>query len=440
MFGGNPPWFYNRGMHMATRRDRYRLYPTEEQKALLLRILGCVRFVYNQCISYAQYTHEGGRPYPGYYGPDGFASLITTFKRSGRYDWLKEADVSALQNAARHADRAYRSLFAHRTEHPTFKSKRQERQTYETSSNRNSVRIEDERIRLPKVGFLKFRGKVRPHVRILSATVEHAPSGRWYCSLCVEVDLDVRSKKTHGSKQAGMDLGIRSYATIFDGEGCEHIENPKALDKHLERLAKEQRRLCRMRSCETKAMKALGVHSNNYERQRRKVARMHERISDIRRDFLHKLSRRLAVENQALVVETLDVRGMLEKGEVPGLSRMISDASWGAFMRMLEYKCDETGCRLVKVERSWPSTELCSYCGHLNQGIALSRRRIVCPVCHTVYDRDENAARNLYKRRPNAENGPAAGTVVGMELGAPCKPVETKTSGASENRRFKSGL
>lgn len=134
MFGENPPCPYNPGMHMATRRDRYRIYPTEEQNVLLLRILGCARFVYNQCISYAQYAHESGRPYPGYYGPDGFASLITGFKHSGRYDWLKEADVSALQNAARHADRAYRSMFAHRTERPAFKSKRQGRQTYESSN------------------------------------------------------------------------------------------------------------------------------------------------------------------------------------------------------------------------------------------------------------------------------------------------------------------
>lgn len=129
---------------------------------------------------------------------------------------------------------------------------------------------------------------------------------------------------------------------------------------------------------------------------------------------------------------------MLETNNVPGLSRLIADASWGTFIRMLEYKCEETGCILYKVEEDYPSTEMCSECGYINHDIALSKRRITCPVCQTTYDRDENAARNMYKRWPDVVNGPAAGAVVGTGQGVLCKPVETGTTGRMSNQRLSS--
>lgn len=191
-----------------------------------------------------------------------------------------------------------------------------------------------------------------------------------------------------------------------------YIENPKAIEL-LEKLRKEERKLSRMREHETKAMKALGIHSRNYSRQRKKVASIYEKMTNIRKDFLHKLSRRMCNENKVIVVESLKVRSMLEGDNTTRLKRSIADASWGTFLNMLEYKAEETGCILMKAETNFPSTKLCSYCGYINKGVTLSMRSITCPNCRNTYDRDGNAARNLYTRRwLNAENSWAVGTIV----------------------------
>ncbi len=403
-------------MKLETRRDRHRIYPTEEQIVLLKKFLGCSRFVYNQCLDYAEFSHDNGKPYPGYYGKEGFSSLITEMKHTSEYSFPKDADATSLQSAAKNADKAYKNLFSKRADKPRFKSKRDTRQTYETMNNNNSIRYFDHNyIQLPKVGRIKFRGQIRKHERILSAVVEVTPTGKWFVSMCVEVDLDKRleeKKRQHGEKETGIDLGIKSYVTAFDGLYFSHIGNPKAFEHQLKKLRKEQRKLSRMREHETEAMRAFSVHSRNYEKQRRKVARIYERITNIRRDFLHKLSRKLSEENQTLIVETLEVKRMMEEADSSELSRGIADASWGMFLNMLEYKCNETGCTLKKVDPDFPSTKLCSYCGYINKSVTLSMRTITCPICRKRYDRDENAARNIYMRGLNAGNSRAVGTIV----------------------------
>ena len=414
------------------------MYPTPEQEKLLRENLGCCRFVSNQCIEYAEYRHTEGLTYPGYYGPDGFASFVTGLKSVPDFSWLKAADATALQNSAKFVDMSYRNMFACRARKPRYKSKHSNRQSYTTTNNGKTIRYEDGKyIRIPKVGRIPFRGHIRNHERILSATIELTPTGKWFISLVVETDIDKRLEKRkleHGSEITGVDLGVRNYAVLHNGKSYEHIENPKAYDRKFQKLRIEERKLSRMREHETKAMRAVKVHSRNYEKQRVKVARIHEEITNIRRDFLHKLSRRLAVENQALIVETLEVKRMLEDNDIRLLNRLIADASWGTFIRMLEYKCEETGCILYKVEEDYPSTEMCSECGYINRDITLARRTITCPVCQTTYDRDENAARNMYKRWLNAGNSPAAGTVVGGREGLSHKPVETGAAGHMSNR------
>ncbi len=329
-------------------------------------------------------------------------------------------------------------MFAHRARKPRYKSKHSNRQSYTTTNNGKTIRYEDGKyIRIPKVGRIPFRGHIRNHERILSATIELTPTGKWFISLVVEVDIDKRLEKRkleHGSEITGVDLGVRNYAVLHNGKSYEHIENPKAYERKFQKLRIEERKLSRMREHETKAMRAVKVHSRNYEKQRVKVARIHEEITNIRRDFLHKLSRRLAVENQALIGETLEVKRMLEDNDIRLLNRLIADASWGTFIRMLEYKCEETGCILYKVEEDYPSTELCSECGYINRDITLARRTITCPVCQTTYDRDENAARNMYKRWLNAGNSPADGIAVGEREGLSHKPVETGAAGHMSNR------
>ncbi len=413
-------------MATVTRYDRQRIYPTAEQEKILRQNLGCGRVIYNKCVEYAGAEYERGHAYPGYYGENGFAKLITKLKQFVCFEWLKAADNTALQNAAKHADKAFRNYFAKRAKHPKFKSRHDKRQSYTSTNNGNTIRYEDgKHIRIPKVGKIKFRGHIRSHERILSVTIELTPTGKWFASLCVEVDLEKRlpkAERTHGDQTVGIDVGIRNYAMLYNGTECESVENVKALERLLEKLKTETRKLSRMRNHETKAMKACGVHSRNYEKQRRKVARLHERITSIRIDYLNKLSRRIAVDNQAVVCETLDIRSMLRNAETRDLARRISDAAWGTFIRMLEYKCAETGCLFIKAEPEFPSTQMCSYCGYVNGNITLRMRTITCPACQMTYDRDVNAARNLYKRSPGAVKGSADGTAAD---GLSPIPVET---------------
>ncbi len=259
---------------LVTRRDRHRIYPTEHEVVLLKKNLGCSRFVYNQCLEYAEERYEKGLSYPGYTGEEGFASLIVRLKHREEYSFLKDADSTSLQSAAKNANKAYKNMFSGNGDKPRFKSKRDNRKRYESMNNNNSIRFVDRNyIQIPKVGRIKFKGVIRNHERILSAVIELTPTGKWFISLCVEVDIDKRLKAKKGKTDGkiGIDLGIKSYATIYDGQYFTHIENPKAYEKELKKLKKEQRKLSRMGEHETDVMRKLGVHSSNYEKQRRKV-------------------------------------------------------------------------------------------------------------------------------------------------------------------------
>ncbi len=322
----------------VTRRYKYRIYPTHEQEQILKQNLGSVRFVYNYCIEYADTRHTNGEEYPGYYGPDGFAAQITKLKQDPEYAWLKSADNTALQNVAKQTNNAFQNMFAKRAGHPKYKTKREHRQSYTSTNNKTksggTIRFTDKKhILLPKIGEIRIRGTVRHYEKLTYATVTHSPSGKWTVSVCVDVDLDKcydekqKRKRSHGDKTTGIDLGIKSYATTFDGVIYEHIENPKFYGRALEKLGKEQRKLSRMRNHETKAMKECGIHSRNYEKQRLKVAKLYETITNMRMDVLHKLSRQLACENQTLIVETLEIKRMLESVDISGLNRLIADAS-----------------------------------------------------------------------------------------------------------------
>ena len=422
---------YNNYMKLVYRRYKHILNPTRDQVVLLKQNLGCARFVYNHCIEYSDSTYVKTKTYPRYYGDSGFVAELTKLKDNPEYSWLKDADSRALQNAAKHVHSAFQNFFAKRARHPKYKAKHDHRQSYTTTNNipskikqdetlsrdeinsAGTIRFEDGKyLRLPKIGRVRIRGKIRPYKRILDTAITMLPTGEWVASVLVEIDLDETADKDkhkleHGDKITSIDLGIKRYATAFDGLVYEYIENPKYYERQLEKLRREHRKLCRMRNRESKAMKACGIHSRNYEKQRRKVARIYENITNMRMDTLHKLSRRLACENQTLIVETLEVKRMLEENDLAGLNRLIADASWGTFIRMLEYKSEETGCILYKVEKDYPSTQMCSNCGYINRNITLAMRRITCPECRETYDRDENAARNLYKRWLNAGNSSA---------------------------------
>lgn len=352
-----------------------RLYPTEEQKNLLNRTFGSCRFVYNHFLA------ERIRSYK----EDGLsltysktANMLTTLKQDKDHLWLNEVDSMALQEALRNLDRAYQGFFRGNTGFPKFHA-RHGRQSYRTRNQSGGIRITGRKVKLPKIGYVKFKGLKPFEGRILNATISKAASGKFFLSLCVEEEDRVLP---NGGQMVGLDVGITTFYTDSHGNT---VANPKTYRKHEKKLIREQRRLSRKRK-----------GSNNRRKQRIRLAVQHEKIANIRSDFLHKQSSALASENQVVCVEALNVKGMLRNHR---LAKAISDVSWSEFFRQLAYKTAEHGGTLVKVPTFYPSSQTCSCCGHKNPLVKnLSVREWDCPSCGTHHDRDGNAATNILNK------------------------------------------
>ncbi|QOS58045.1 RNA-guided endonuclease InsQ/TnpB family protein [Thermobifida fusca] len=357
---------------IVKRAYKYRFYPTLEQAEELLRTFGCVRFVYNKALEERTraYTQEGRRV--SYVET---SAMLTQWKRTEELAFLNEVSSVPLQQALRHLQAAFANFFAKRAKYPTFKSKKKSRASAEYT--RSAFRWKDGRL---------FLAKMREPLRIVwsrplpegaqpsTVTVSRDNAGRWFVSILVEEKI--RPLPPTGSK-VGVDAGITALATLSTGE---KITNPRHERRDRRKLARAQRALSR---------KAKG--SANREKARRKVARIHARITDRRRDFLHKITTRLVRENQTVVIEDLTVRNMVKNGR---LARAISDASWRGFRSMLEYKCAWYGRELLVVDRWFPSSKLCSACGTLQEKMPLNVRTWQC-ACGAAHDRDVNAARNI---------------------------------------------
>jgi putative transposase len=253
---------------------------------------------------------------------------------------------------------------------------------YEKHSNQGNqsggIRIEDNRIKLPKVGFVKIKQSREFGGRILNATVSCTASGKYFISLCVETDKESLLRPNNG-KQIGIDVGLKVFYSDSNGDV---VENPHPLKKFKRKLRREQRRLSRKMP-----------KSENRNKARIRVARVHERITNIRKDFLHKMSTQLVCENQTVAVEHLNIKGLLKNHK---LAKSISDVSWCEFFRQLAYKAELHGGELLKVDTFYPSSQTCSACGYQNPLTKdLSVREWDCPKCGTHHDRDVNAAKNI---------------------------------------------
>lgn len=298
------------------------------------------------------------------------------------YPWLKEVDSTSLQQTLKDLDKAFKSFFEKKAKYPRFKSKRKHRQSYRCQlvvnkkGNRN-IEVSNNYIKLPKLKNVKAKIHRPAHGNILNVTVSKTPTGKYYASVCVEIES--RDILSLNDKSIGVDLGIKDYLVTSDEE---KVPNPKFFKKYEHRLVKEQRKLSRME-----------IGSNNFKKQSRKVAKIHEKIANARRDFLHKLSLKLVSENQTIVLEDLKVKNMLKNKR---LARHISDASWGMFSNMVEYKAKWYGRDFIKVNTFYPSSQKCSCCGSINPKVkSLHIREWICPDCNTRHDRDINAAINI---------------------------------------------
>ena len=353
---------------------KYRLYPNKEQQVQTQKTFGCCRFVYNQTLAYRKELYETEKKTMSKIDCNNFVNQ--NLKKE--YEWLKEVDKFALTNSVYNMDSAYQKFFKEHAGYPKFKSKKNNRKSYSTNSTNNNIEVDfdNNKIKLPKLKWIKAKVHRQFVGTIKSATISQTPSGKYFVSILA--DCENFQMKSTGA-MVGIDLGIKDLLITSDGD---KFENPKTLYKYEKKLAKEQRKL---------AKKKIG--SNNRNRQRIKVARLNERITNIRKDNLHKISHKLIQENQLIVSENLKVSNMVKNHN---LAKSISDCSWYELTRQLEYKVEWNGREYVKIDTYFPSSQLCSKCGYQNTGTKdLSVREWECPCCNTHHDRDINAAINI---------------------------------------------
>ena len=357
----------------------FRLYPSKEDQVLLNKHFGSARFVYNTMLKFKKFFYEKFGENPS---NRELSYALTHLKKLEEYSWLNEVNAQTLQAVLRDLDQAYKNFFEGRANFPKFKSKKTYKFRFRVPQAVSIVNGD-------RLKIFKFPEgiKVKQHREIIgtikNATIKLNPSGKYYVSLLVEYDNQIPAKpKVEHSSATGVDLGIKTYATLSDGT---KIFYPMYLEKNLVKLKDLQSKFSKSKS----------------KRVRLEIAKLHEKIANQRLDFLHKLTKELVTKYDSIAIEDLDITGML--GENKDLSRRILDCSWYTFRRLLTRKVEQYGCNLVVIPKYYPSSKSCSNCGCINNDLKLTDRIWHCPDpncnLHTNgLDRDLNAAINIFKQ------------------------------------------
>lgn len=355
---------------MANKAYKFRIYPNTEQKILFAKTFGCVRFIYNRMladkIKHYEETKQKLNNTPAQY-------------KNG-FEWLKEVDSLALANAQMNLQAAYNNFFKNpKTGYPKFKSKKSNRRSYTTNCINQNVGVENGYIKLPKVGLVKLKQHrdIPSDYKLKSVTISQNPSGKYYASVLFEYENQVQEQLL----QSFLGLDFSMHELYKDSNGSEPVY-PRYYRQAEKRLRCEQRKLSLMQK-----------GSKNRDKQRIKVAKLHEKVANQRKDFLHKQSKQIADAYDCICIEDLDMKTMAQS---LNFGKSISDNGWGMFVTFLRYKLEEQGKKLVKVDRFFASSQTCSHCGYKNTEMKdLSIRAWDCPKCGTHHDRDVNAAINI---------------------------------------------
>lgn len=362
---------------------KFRIYPTEEQEIFFAKSFGCVRKVYNLMLddrkkAYEEVKNDSSKK----------MTFPTPAKYKKEFPFLKEIDSLALANAQLNLDKAYKNFFRDKSVgFPRFKSKKNPVQSYTTNNQNGTVALIDSKfIKVPKLkSLVRIKLHRQPKGIIKSATISRHSSGKYYISLLCKEEI-IELPKTNST--ISIDLGIMDFAILSDGQ---KIDNNKFTSKMEKKLKREQRKLSR-RALLAKNKGTNLFEAKNYQKQKRKVARLHEKVMNQRTDFLNKLSTEMIKNHDIICIEDLNTKGMLRNHK---LAKSISDVSWSKFVTKLQYKADWYGRKIIKVDKWFPSSQICSECGHKDGKKSLEIREWTCPVCHTHHDRDINASINI---------------------------------------------
>ena len=384
---------------------KYKIKPNEEQIVLLNKHFGAIRFAYNYFLNERKFEYETNKQTLNY---NDNSSALTKLKKQEDFKWLKEINSQSLQHSLKGLDDAYNSFFKKRTGFPKFKSKH----TKNSFKVPQYVKVIDGKLIIPKfkdpikmIVDRKFKGEIR------QCTLSKTTTGEYFVSILVETE---HKKLERTGKSVGIDLGIKDFVITSDDFKYKNNRYTKTYEK---KLKEHQQHLSR----KTKG-------SNRYNKQKLKVAKLHKKITNSRLDNLHKVSTELIKKYDVIFLEDLNIKGMIKNHK---LSKHISDASWGKFITLLEYKAEWNDKQIIKIDRFFPSSKTCNCCGYINQNLDLSIREWTCPSCKTKLDRDLNASKNILKEGiKNISSG-----IDDYRRGDEIRPVLTGTIGETSKKK-----